>query len=211
MSSWRHVEGDAKHFYGHIFNLSNEGIKKIEKDYHFRSVPRRHRNTTRRFGKSLNRKKRKMGRRLRNSSLKAFHKLRYDDIINQRMWFTKLQKTNKRSPTGIFNSIRYTKRSDYEYTVGQNKYYTHYLLHGNEDGARYVAWDTFQGEAITPTHGEMLHINPDGRRGRMLVRYVRPYASEGNYILNSYNELKPWLNQKYKKNVWITVSGAAQE
>ena len=219
MSAWSGA-GWRGDFYGHIFRLNNEGIKNLGRTYNFRISSKRHKRVGTRFGKRINRKKKKMSQRLKKSSLQKFHNLRYDDILNQKHWFVKLQRTGKRSSNGIYNSMRYIRNSDYEYSVGQNKYYTHYLLHGNVSGGTFATFTrgslfggtfTESGIYIFPKNAKVLKIDPMGKNEHQLAHHVRTYESKGNYIMSSYNELKPWLRQKYKKQLWFTMSGAAQE
>ncbi len=184
-------------FYGHEFRLSEKDMDKVDTGLQYLGhlSNSRHKSAFRRFKQKQKQKRAKVRKKFKETSIKAFHDQWKHDYMEQLSWFEHFKITDKRTPgEGIKDSIKLYRDSDLGFRVGQYHFYTYYLLHGNlpnhPDGN------------IHPTHGPFLSTDPSGTGSPIInKKSVWTYDSEGNYLKESFEDIKPMITRTFKNTI----------
>ena len=207
MSQWRGADY-PKQFYGHEFLVDDETVKKLQPI----KIPQIRKSKYTRFrGQARFRNKiRKIPKQLNKSVDKSIDDLwdllKTHDVVVQKRHAHVYAGSNghsfkKRTPgVGIEDSIRVQERNLNNLKIGQWKYHTYFLIHGNTMGEEtfLIHWwssGMYHSElvhGIRPKHGKVLATRPTGTFVAPR-RWVRSYSSRYNYLEQSFREMESYV------------------
>lgn len=185
------------HFYGHEFRIDEKDLNDVSTGLHYLGhiSNSRHKSVASRLKQKQKQKRAKLRKKFKETSLKAFHDQWDLDLMVQLKWYEHYKISGKRTPVeGIRDSMRLYRDSDLGFRVGQDHFYTYYLLHGNRPNEV----DGF----IHATHYPQLNLDPTGTGSpRMLKWKVQTYDSKGNYLKTSFEEIKPTIKRNFSRTI----------